>query len=337
MYLHECCFYLEERVKFTKETELGKEQFTIARIFGAYYELYSPETSYVRAVLKGKLRLNQSDERHPFVVGDEVIAESGSGDWVIIEKRERKNYLVRKSDHGDSHVLCANLDLLAILASLKDPETKDGFIDRLLVAAYPTRISPLIVFTKADLVSTEYRKMREDAYRNLGYDVISLSTEDLNTLLPFLEKIKGKRTFLCGNSGVGKSTLLNHLTKNPDQKTNEISGSTRKGKHTTTNSLAVFLENDTVIIDSPGVKEWGILHISKLEMMESFPELRSAKENCKYEYCCDFGDDCDILGAIAKNLTESRRKSLESMVDSLEKPHRVTRRDHWSQSVTKRY
>lgn len=316
---------------------MGKELFTIARIFGAYYELHSPETSYVRAVLKGKLRLTQSDERHPFVVGDEVLAESGTGDWVIIEKKDRKNFLVRKSDHGDSHVLCANLDTLAILASLKDPETKDGFIDRLLVAAYPTRITPLIVFTKADLVPEEERTNRENAYRNLGYEVLSVSTEDVASLAPFLERIKGKRTFLCGNSGVGKSTLLNQLTKNKDQKTNEISGSTRKGKHTTTNSLAVFLEDDTVIIDSPGVKEWGILHISKLEMMESFPELRTAKAECKYEYCCDFGENCGILGAIAKNLTESRRKSLESMIESLEKPHRVTRRDHWTQSVTKRY
>ncbi len=316
---------------------MGKEQFTIARIFGAYYELYSPSTSYVRAVLKGKLRLNQSEERHPFVVGDLVLAESGSGDWVIIEKAERKNFLTRKSDQGDSHVLCANLDLLAILASLKDPETKDGFIDRLLVAAYPTRINPLIVFTKADLVSDEYRQEREDSYRKLGYDVISVSTEDTSTLTPFLERIQGKRTFLCGNSGVGKSTLLNHLTKNNDQKTNEISGSTRKGKHTTTNSLAVFLEGETVIIDSPGVKEWGILHVSKAEMMESFPELRRAKEDCKYEYCCDFGEDCNLLKSVAENLTESRRKSLEAMIESLNKPHRVTRRDHWSQSVTKRY
>jgi ribosome biogenesis GTPase len=316
---------------------LGKEHFTIARIFGAYYELYSPTTSYVRAVLKGKLRLNQSDERHPFVVGDQVLAESGTGDWVIIEKTERKNYLTRKSDHGDSHVLCANLDLVAILASLKDPETKDGFIDRLLVASFHTNITPLIVFTKSDLVTEEFRLAKENSYRNLGYDVLSVSTEDVSSLPPLFEKLKGKRTFLCGNSGVGKSSLLNHLTKNNDQRTSEISGSTRKGKHTTTNSLAVFLPNETVIIDSPGVKEWGILHMTKLEMMESFPELANAKTECVYEYCCDFGEECNIRKALAKNLTESRRKSLESMVESLEKPHRVTRRDHWSQSVTKRY
>jgi ribosome biogenesis GTPase len=316
---------------------LGKEQFTVARIFGAYYELYSPSTSYVRAVLKGKLRLTQSDERHPFVVGDEVWAESGTGDWVILEKTERKNFLTRKSDQGDSHVLCANLDLLAILASLKDPETKDGFIDRLLVACYHTRIIPLIVFTKSDLVSQEFRESKENVYREHGYEVISVSTEDVSSLPPLFEKLKGNRTFLCGNSGVGKSSLLNHLTKSNDQKTNEISGSTRKGKHTTTNSLAVFLADDTVIIDSPGVKEWGILHISKLELIESFPELRAAKSECTYEYCCDFGPECHILTVLEKNLSDSRRKSLESMIESLEKPHRVTRRDHWTQSVTKRY
>ena len=316
---------------------MGKEQFTIARIFGAYYELYSPSTLYVRAVLKGKLRLKQSDERHPFVVGDEVFAESGSGDWVILGKEERKNFLARKSDHGDSHVLCANLDLVVILASLKDPETKDGFIDRLLVAAYPTEIPALIVFTKADLVPDEIRLQKETFYQSLGYEVMSISTENQDSMEHLFLKLRGKRSFLCGNSGVGKSTLLNQLTKKNDQRVNDISSGTRKGKHTTTNSLAVFLDDGTVVIDSPGVKEWGILHLTKTELMESFPELRSAKVDCKYEYCCDFGEDCNLLRVFEKDLSESRRKSLESMLESLEKPHRVTRRDHWSQSVTKRY
>jgi ribosome biogenesis GTPase len=316
---------------------LGKELFTVARIFGAYYELYSPKSLYVRAVLRGKLRLKESDERHPFVVGDIVYAEPSSGDWVILEKTERKNFLTRKSDHGDSHVLCSNLDLVAILASLKDPETKDGFIDRLLVASNHTGIRPLIIFTKADLVSDEFRTQKEESYTKLGYEVMSVSITSAESIFPLLEKLKGKSTFLCGNSGVGKSTLLNHLTKNNDQKVSEISSGTRKGKHTTTNSLAVFLPDDTVIIDSPGVKEWGILHISKLELMESFPEIKNVKENCTYEYCCDFGPECKFMEALDKNLSESRKKSLESMLESLDKPHRVTRRDHWSQSVTKRY
>ncbi|TGN18922.1 ribosome small subunit-dependent GTPase A [Leptospira idonii] len=317
---------------------MGKEQFTIARIFGAYYELYSEKTSYVLAVLKGKLRLKNSEDRHPFVVGDEVYAEAGPGEeWVILSKEDRKNFLTRKSDHGDTHVLCANLDQVAILASYKDPETKDGFIDRLLVASYHTRIKPLILFTKSDLVPEEIKSLKENSYRNLGYEVMSISVENESSLEPLWDVLRGKRTFLCGNSGVGKSTLLNHLTKKSVQKTNQISGTTRKGKHTTTNSLAVFLEENTVIIDSPGVKEWGILHLTKQELLESFPELQGAQEKCESSYCCDLGPQCNMLSHFEENLTESRKKSLESMFESLEKPHRVTRRDHWSRAVTKRY
>ncbi|WP_167837138.1 ribosome small subunit-dependent GTPase A [Leptospira kobayashii] len=332
---------LKEEPHSTRNSSLGKEQFTIARIFGAYYELYSKDRLYVRAVLKGKLRLKSTEDRHPFVVGDLVTAESGYGEeWIILEKEERSNYLTRRSEHGDNHVLCANLDQVAILASYKDPETKDGFIDRLLVACYHTKIKPLIIFTKSDLVDPSLKKEKEDFYSNLGYEVMSVSIEDENTFPVLWKVLQGKKTFLCGNSGVGKSTLLNQLTKKSVQKvqkTNEVSGSTKKGKHTTTNSLAVFLEEDTVIIDSPGVKEWGILHLSKQELLESFPELSSAKEQCSSQYCCDLGPECNMVRFMENGLLESRKKSLESMFESLDKPHRVTRRDHWSQAITKRY
>lgn len=317
---------------------MGKQKFTIARIFGAYYELYSKETSYVLAVLKGKLRLKDSKDRHPFVVGDSVYAEKTTGEeWVILEKEERKNYLTRKSDHGDSHVLSANLDQVAILASYAEPETKSGFIDRLLAAAFHTKIDPLIVFTKKDLVSKDVILDKEKKYRDLGYQVISISLLDEDSVSPFWESCKGKRTFLCGNSGVGKSSLVNHLHKKTIQRTSLVSGSTKKGKHTTTNSFALFLEEDTVIIDSPGVKEWGILHLDRTELLESFPELGSKKIHCKEVHCCHLDENCPMLLAMETELEDTRFKNLESMLESLEKPHRVTRRDHWSKAVTKRY
>ncbi|TGL56913.1 ribosome small subunit-dependent GTPase A [Leptospira jelokensis] len=317
---------------------MGKEQFTIARIFGAYYEIYSEATTYALAVLKGKLRLKNSDERHPFVVGDIVLAEKSSGEeWVISERMERKNYLTRKSDKGDIHVLCANLDQVAILASCKDPETKPGFIDRLLAASYHTAIPPLIIFTKKDLVSEEEIEDRETYYKELGYEVMSVSLLSEESIQPLWEKIKGKRTFLCGNSGVGKSTLMNHLHQKTVQRTNLVSGSTKKGKHTTTNSFALFLEGNTVLIDSPGVKEWGILHLTTTELWESFPELRNVKERCQEIYCCELGSNCPMRQYMEETMDETRKKSLESMIESLENPHRVTRRDHWTKAVTKRY
>ncbi|MDF3820428.1 ribosome small subunit-dependent GTPase A [Leptospira sp. 96542] len=317
---------------------MGKQQFTIARIFGAYYEIYSEETNYVLATLKGKLRLRNSHDRHPFVVGDIVWAEpSSNAEWVILEKEERSNFLTRKSDFGDSHVLCANLNQVAILASYKEPETKFGFIDRLLAASYNTNISPIIVYTKKDLVLEKEIEEKESYYRKLGYQVISVSVASEESLTSVWSLFQGKRTFLCGNSGVGKSSLLNHLHKKAVQKTNLVSESTKKGKHTTTNSFALFLEENTVLIDSPGVKEWGILHLSKSDLLESFPELKAKKDSCQTVHCCDLGMECAMLQNWEDILVEARRKSLESMLESLEKPHRVTRRDHWTKAVTKRY
>ncbi len=322
---------------------MGKEKFIIARIFGAYYELYSKEKGYQRAVLKGKFRLKASEERHPFVVGDLVFAEpqTSSGEFVIMEKVERRNALTRKSDKGDNHVLAGNLDQVAILASCQDPETKEGFIDRLFATVSPTGIEPLLVFTKKDLITSDYLKEKEEAYRKLGYHVLSISLNDQKSLEEFRNVIQGKVTFLCGNSGVGKSSLLNALTAMTDeshakQTVNTISETTKKGKHTTTNSFALFLDPETVLIDSPGVKEWGILHLSREEIFFSFPELQIAKSACEFEYCCDLGTSCLAMQCYEEKLEDQRRKSLDSMLESLDKPHRTTRRDHWSEGGTDR-
>lgn len=116
-----------------------------------------------------------------------------------------------------------------------------------------------------------------------------------------------------------------------------MSGTTKKGKHTTTNSFALFLEGNTVLIDSPGVKEWGILHLTPTQLWESFPELRKQKETCQEIYCCELGSECPMRKYMNESMDETRKKSLESMIESLENPHRVTRRDHWTKAVTKRY
>ncbi|PJZ29018.1 ribosome small subunit-dependent GTPase A [Leptospira kmetyi] len=309
-----------------------KEFFIISRVYGAYYEIYSSERGTVRAFLRGKLRTISAEERHPFVVGDQILAEPSSGqDWVICERLERKSFLTRKSREGDTQVLCANADQTAVLVSLKSPETKDGFIDRCMAAVFTSRTQPLIVFTKLDLISKEEAENRLKVYRDLGYQVLGISCTTGEGIPELQKYLVGKTTFLVGNSGVGKSTLINLLTQSEVQKTSGISVSKDKGKHTTTNSLLLVLGDGTTLIDSPGIKEWGILHLKKEEILESFPELASQKKHCEESNCCKLSSDCAMLSALETEfITSERRKSLESMLASLENPHRVTRRDRIS-------
>ncbi|XDD50354.1 ribosome small subunit-dependent GTPase A [Leptospira sp. WS92.C1] len=309
-----------------------KEFFIISRVYGAYYEIYSESRGTVRAFLRGKLRTISAEERHPFVVGDRIQAEPSSGlDWVICERMERKSFLTRKSREGDTQILCANADQTAVLVSLKSPETKDGFIDRCLAAVFTSGTKPLILFTKLDLVSKEEAEIRLSVYRNLGYRVLGISCTTGEGILELQEYLNRKTTFLVGNSGVGKSTLLNLLTQKQIQKTSGVSSSTDKGKHTTTNSLLIVLSDGTTLIDSPGIKEWGILHLKKEEILESFPELLSQKKHCEESNCCRLSSNCAMIQALEGGvITLERKKSLESMLGSLDNPHRVTRRDRIS-------
>lgn len=309
----------------------SKQLFRISKIFGAYYEIYSQEHGINLATLRGKLRLETKKDRHPFVVGDLVYVNKNDSTWIIDSLVERKSILHRKSSSKDAHALSANADYAVLIVSLKEPETKSGFIDRFLAAVSISGMEPILVFNKTDLVNEDEIISATSYYRFLGYKIFTVSIHIENSILELKDFLKGKVSFLSGNSGVGKSSIVNLLTESKIQSTQEISGSTSKGKHTTTNSTAIFIPDGTVYIDSPGIKEWGILHLDKDELLLSFPELNMAREECTSEFCCEFGEDCKIQ-EIFKELPEERFKSMESMLESLETPFRTTRRDHWNRS-----
>lgn len=296
-----------------------KENFIISKIYGLYYDIYNPAIGFKRAVLKGNLRLILNEERHPFVIGDRVAAiHTGSTDWLIKERLERINHLARKSETKDMHVLAANMDMLIIISSLANPETKDGFIDRCLAAAYPTNIKPMILFTKKDLVDLDFITKKESKYRNLGYEVASVSFSDPQSIEEVKSCIEGKISFLAGNSGTGKSTFINCILGNELLKTNEISLSTGKGRHTTTNSSLIQVNQNTLLIDSPGVKEWGLAHLTSKEVLESFPELFKHKEDCTSSHCCYAESDCILVQKLNTNtITEDRQKSIQNILESL--------------------
>lgn len=301
------------------------EIFRISRIFGAFYEIYSPKEGYKRAVLRGKMRLEKGEERNPITVGDFVSTEKKeNSDYTIISRMERKNSLTRRSEQGESHVLCANVDSVAIIASLQNPETKLGFIDRSIAACFHAGIPPLLVFTKKDLVSREEEQEKVHFYKKLGYTVLSVSYEDSESILRVQASLLGNTTYFVGISGSGKSTLINALLGNTAQKVNSISESSGKGKHTTTNSLLLVLENNGFIIDSPGIKEWGIFHIPRETLLCSYPELRSKHESCTKPDCCNMDSSCPMLQALESDeLSPERQISMISMLESLERTHKI--------------
>ena len=159
-------------------------------------------------------------------------------------------------------------------------------------------------------------------YESLGYKVYPITCTNLESIKDLLSDLQGKTTYLVGNSGVGKSSLINLITSNSEQKTNEISHSTQKGKHTTTNSSVIVINPTTILIDSPGIKEWGLLHLTKGQILSTFPELVKYQKKCKVGECCNAGNDCLMLEKIDK-LDEERSKSLESMLEGLEIPYRI--------------
>lgn len=318
------------------EKENVKEKFIIIKVYGVYYDIENPFFGVQRATLKGKLRLGEYKERHPFVVGDYVNAKCFDGNWIIQKRYERKNYLVRKSNPVDTHVLCANVDKVAIIASLKNPETKDGFIDRSIAAIYHSKISPLILFSKKDLVNENEISLRSNKYISLGYEVLAISNDDKSSIDKFLSLIEGKTTYLVGNSGVGKSTFVNLITNKPIQKIKEVSSTTHKGKHTTTNTTAIFLNSNTILIDSPGIKEWGILHLTLPGLLMAFPELEEHVDNCSIPNCCRAQEGCAMLEYLDSDKMDSeRRKSMKSMMFSLQSDYRL-RADDFQKSKYKR-
>lgn len=308
-----------------------KQLFRISKIFGAYYEIFSYENGSNLATLRGKLRLESKKDRHPFVVGDLVYATLNDTTWIIDSLVERKSILHRKSSAKDAHALCANADYAVLIASLKEPETKPGFIDRFLAAVSVSGMEPILVFNKTDLVTELEMNTATSYYHFLGYKIFTVSIHKKDSIQELKNFLQGKVSFLSGNSGVGKSSIVNILAESKIQSTQEISGSTSKGKHTTTNSKAIFLPDDTVYIDSPGIKEWGILHLEREDLLLSFPELSKAREECSSEFCCEFGEHCKIQ-EIFQELPAERSKSMESMLESLETPFRTTRRDHWNRA-----
>lgn len=271
---------------------------------GSWYQV-STETGMLQCRLRGKFKQDELKLTNPVAVGDWVLLsmEENQETAVIAEILPRENYIIRKSTRKQtfSHILASNVDQAFLMITLNSPRTSLGFIDRFLVSTESFRIPAYILVNKSDTwvkeKDLEYLEVIQEIYVPLGYPVLVMAAlhegnlkEDLRPLL------KGKTTLLAGHSGVGKSTLLNQLVPGANQSTRPVSKFTSKGVHTTTFAEMFDFGEQSFLIDTPGIKEFGILDIEDQELSHYFVELRKYLGQCKYNNCKHINEPgCKVL------------------------------------------
>lgn len=283
---------------------------------GSWYEILGEDGQLYQGRLRGKLRMKGLKVTNPIAVGDVVhlIPDTHTDDQVIItDIAPRDNYIVRKAikKSKQGHILAANIDQALLVATMHLPRTSQGFIDRFLVTAETFRIPAVIVFNKVDLL--EEHHLEEQAslhamYEEIGYKVLVTSAETGFGLEDFRTQLDGKVTLLSGHSGVGKSTLLNKIAPQVAQKIGEVSASVKKGKHTTTFAEMFPVWDHTFLIDTPGIKELGLMEIGEEELAHYFSEMRERMLECKFHNCQHTHEPgCAIKAAVEAGEIDVRR------------------------------
>jgi ribosome biogenesis GTPase / thiamine phosphate phosphatase len=262
----------------------------VMRSTGSFYDVLAEDKKKYNCRVRGKIRLEGIKETNPIAVGDQVQFEPEHDVGWITTILPRTNHMLRQSvkKTGHSHVLAANVDQVLVVATFAYPRTSLGFIDRFLVSAESFRIPQILVFNKRDLLIAEELPLQEELitlYTSLGVTTLSTTYKD-DSPLDILALLQGKTTLIAGHSGVGKSTLLNLLIPGLEQKTGEISGFSEKGTHTTTFAEMFAVNENTYVIDTPGVKEWGLVDMTEQEISDYFPEMRELRLDCKFGSKC---------------------------------------------------
>jgi len=298
---------------------------------GSWYIVKTDEGRFIETKLKGNFRLKAIKSTNPVAVGDFVfIEENSEGTALIYEIEDRKNYIIRRSSNlsKQSHVIAANIDQAFLIATVNYPATTTTFIDRFLATTEAYRIPALLFFNKMDRYTQEEKEYVDaliNLYETTGYSCYKISAIEENDLSFIINLLKDKTTLFSGHSGVGKSTLINRLIPNLQLKTQKISEYHNKGMHTTTFSEMMELPEGGYIIDTPGIKGFGVFDMESGEISHYFPEIFKFSEKCRFNNCTHRKEPgCAVLEAVEKHyISESRFKSyLNILEDEKENKYR---------------
>ena len=292
----------------------------VIKTTGKRYTVKTDSGEIVQCRLKGKFRIKGIKSTNPIVVGDKVEVEQESELWMIVKLHKRKNHIFRKSVNlsKQTHIIAANIDQALLMITLDSPVTTTGFIDRFLVAANAYGVEVVLLFNKTDLLDDELQTQQEDlqkVYEKIGHTCFATSVinDDLSAIK---ELMKGKVNMISGHSGVGKSTLINKLQPGINIDTAEVSDTHKQGQHTTTFSELHELDFGASIIDTPGIRGFGLVELEPSKIGNYFPEFFAIKQKCKFHNCIHKDEpDCVVKSALENGeIAESRHKNYLNML-----------------------
>ena len=295
----------------------------IIKSTGSWYLIRNDKEEIFNSRLRGKFKLSNHNLSNPLATGDIVEFDEDKnnlGSYIINKILPRKNYLIRKSikKKNNGHIIASNINQAIIISSLKNPFTKSGFIDRFLISCFAYRIPALIIYNKEDILNkNEKTKLNNeiDYYKKIGFNSLSISAK-FGTKIKMLRSIlKNKTSLFMGNSGVGKSTLINKLSDKADQKISEVSKKSKKGKHRTTFSQIFDIDKKTKIIDTPGIKTFELFDMKKNQIKNYFPEFIEINDKCKFNNCLHINEpNCEIKKEIDKSIWKRRYNNYLSII-----------------------